>query len=456
MRQFLYGSDTAFANLEQRARRACIVFQDQEMPPGTQPSHARVGFEVNPDDGSALLLVDRGLLYTGPFTEVREWLDAGYKWFPSFAELRRWLQGSLAVAYGLTAEPPASGARPALTEASHPGSPPAPPDPAQLTDLNAVRRQAPEPDAPLYLDEEALFRQLAAYVRGQEPALRLLARRVCRHLARRVPRRPLTLFAVGPTGVGKTRTAEVLSLALRAVAPAGAGYAYLRLDMAEYQERHRVSQLLGAPQGYVGYGEGAQLVDALAANPRTVVLFDEIEKAHRDVLQALMNAMDAGRLSTAAATARGRELDCRQAIFFFTTNLDSAGILRELETREAFDQPGVVDQVCRSHLRAAGVAPELVGRITAFLVFRPLSAETRAEIVALAIARVAEEYGVQVEYIEPAVIARILARAQSDGFGARPYEYLVDEVLGETLAHAAASGATASIRLGVPPFQCAA
>ncbi|MCS7222648.1 MAG: hypothetical protein RML36_07870 [Anaerolineae bacterium] len=120
MHQFLRGSDAAFANLEQRAKQACIVFQDQEMPPGTHPPYARIGFEVSPEDGSTLLLVDRGLLYTGPSAEVRKWLDAGYKWFPSFAELRRWLRESLAPAYGLAAEPSALGSGLASTEPPSP------------------------------------------------------------------------------------------------------------------------------------------------------------------------------------------------------------------------------------------------------------------------------------------------------------------------------------------------
>ena len=110
------------------------------------------------------------------------------------------------------------------------------------------------------------------------------------------------MFAVGPSGVGKTRAAEALAQALNGLLEAGAGYQFLRLDMAEYQESHRVSQLLGAPQGYVGHGEGSQLLDTLAANPRTIVLFDEIEKAHPSILRVLMNAMDAGRLSSSSRT----------------------------------------------------------------------------------------------------------------------------------------------------------
>jgi ATP-dependent Clp protease ATP-binding subunit ClpA len=217
---------------------------------------------------------------------------------------------------------------------------------------------------------------------------------------------------VGPTGVGKTRAAESLPAALKSVDPTGIGHGYVRLDMAEYQERHRISQLFGAPQGYVGYGDRSQLVDALVENPKTIVLFDEIDKAHPDVLRSLMNAMDAGRISSPSIVGRGREVDCRQAIFLFTSNLDCDRILSELEERAAFEQHPVVDTVCQQRLRVVGMAPELIGRIGTFLVFQPLSLDARAEIVALSVKQVAEEYGLRVERIAPAVILSILKRVQ--------------------------------------------
>jgi ATP-dependent Clp protease ATP-binding subunit ClpA len=225
--------------------------------------------------------------------------------------------------------------------------------------------------------------------------------------------------------------------------------------MSEYQERHRISQLIGAPQGYVGYGEGAQLADKLRANPRTIVLFDEIEKAHPDILRALMNAMDAGRLSTASANGGGHEIDCRRAVFIFTSNLDATEILQEIETRSVFGNRAAVDAVCRNHLRATGVAPELVGRIGCFLVFRPLHREARAEVVTLAIRRVAEEYGVHVVRIAATVVADILRASSPEGFGVRPDEYLVDEVLGPCLADAAATGSKERMEvIPGPPCQC--
>jgi ATP-dependent Clp protease ATP-binding subunit ClpA len=215
--------------------------------------------------------------------------------------------------------------------------------------------------------------------------------------------------------------------------------------------------MLGAPQGYVGYGDGAQLVDALSANPRTVVLFDEIEKAHPDILRTLMNAMDAGRLSTPSAQAgRSRHVDCRQAIFLFTSNLDPAGILQSLSEHRVLPDPHAVDEICRTQLGLSGFSPELVGRMSCFLVFRPLTVEVRAEIIALAIASVASEYGIEIRHIESSVILHFLEKARDDRFGARPFEYLIDEVLGDCFAVAAASPLGTAVTLEGPPFRCAA
>jgi hypothetical protein len=448
MRQFLEGTDTAFSDLERKARAACVVFANQEMPAGTLPSRARIGFEVDPATGEALLLVDRNLTYTGESRSIRGWLTSGQKRFQNFDAMRRWIQHDLRAGY----QPKQihAGATPAV----RPVEPTA--NPAQLTDLTAIRQQVSERDSAAVLDERELFEQLSTLVRGQDHALRRLTRRVCHHAARRQPRRPATIFAIGPSGVGKTKAAEALAASLRVTPNLHAGYGYLRLDMSEYQERHRVSQLLGAPQGYVGYGEGAQLVDALLANPRTVVLFDEIEKAHPDILRTLMNAMDAGRLSTPASPAgRGREVDCRRAIFIFTSNLDATAILKSLGEKEAFADYHTVDTLCRAHLRRAGLAPEIIGRIGCFLVFRPLTSETRAEIVTLALAAVAGEYGLSVRHVEPSVIIAILEQTLTDDFGARPYEYAVDELLGDCFAKAAGAFSSFPVEVrGGPPFEC--
>lgn len=444
MRQFLANNEAAFRDLEERAKWACIRFRNQEMPPGCNPDHADVGFEIDEGQGAARLLVTKGIHYSGDNLGVREWLGAGEKQFPSFAALRAWIQGPLAQAFDAQS---AAGGAPA-------GVPPVAGTATELTDMTAVNEGIRDIHRPLYLDEATLFERLHTRVFGQDDALKALAAVMVRHFARRRPARPAVVFAVGPSGVGKTRTAEVMAQVVREFDDDNNGYQFLRLDMTEYQEAHRVSQLIGAPQGYIGHGEGSQLIDALRANPRTIVLFDEIEKAHAAVLRVLMNAMDAGRLSTASRSSGGHQIDCRHAVFMFTSNLDAKSILDELETRNAFGNRAVEDDVCRRRLHAAGIAPEIVGRIGRFLVYRPLSPETRAEIVALAVAEVAEEYGLRVTYVEPSVIVELMQKSRSQSFGVRPERFLIDDVLGGAFAKAAEQGVSDSVVVVGPPFEC--
>lgn len=167
-----------------------------------------------------------------------------------------------------------------------------------------------------------------------------------------------------------------------------------------------------------------------------------------------MNAMDAGRLSTASRTSNGREIDCRHAVFMFTSNLDAKSILDELESRSAFGNRAIEDEVCRRRLHAVGIAPEIVGRIGRFLVFRPLSPETRAEIVALAIAEVGEEYGLTINYVEPGVVVDLMQKARSSNFGVRPERFLIDDLLGGAFAKAASLDTTNPVTVVGPPYEC--
>ena len=430
MLQFINGSEDAWAVLQQRAHGTCICFNDRDLPPGATPSRARVGFEVKDASGQALLYVDAGGAYDGAHEQVGRWIADGERRFEDFASLVRWVREELGAAYSVGV-----GSSPVL-------------DPGQVTDLDVLDTDAGRATEGLYLDEDALAEALASRVRGQHEALKTMAALASRHLARRQPRRPAVMVAVGPTGVGKTLSAETLPEAIRQVAGQDMGHGFLRLDMSEYQEAHRVSQLLGAPQGYVGYDDGSQLLDALAANPRQVVLFDEIEKAHPTILRALMNAMDAGRLSSAARGKQGsREVDCRQALFIFTSNIDANRILDDLKDEDTRCDRARRDEVCRRRLRAAGLAPEIVGRIGRFMVFWPLSPEARAEVAVLAVVQLGDEYGLQVTHVAPDIINQVLARGAGESFGARVDRYTVDDLLGPALARAAAAGMSGEVQV---------
>jgi hypothetical protein len=434
MLMFVNGSDASFRDLERRATGACVVFPSQPLPPGCSPPRARVGVEMSVAGGPATLYVDRGIAYGGSSADVAEWLAVGSREFSSFDDLVTWIRQDLAACF-----------REAPAQVDSP-----PFDPNRLTDVDAVRVVRDRSLARPIYDEADLFERLSARVRGQDGALRAVSACVSRHAARVEPRRPATLFALGPTGVGKTETARALPEALAEI-EGRRRYDLLRLDMCEYHEAHRVSQLLGSPQGYVGYGDGARLVDTLASNPETVVLFDEIEKAHPSILKVLMNAMDAGRLST--ATAGGREIDCRKSIFFFTSNARWDAISRDLTRHGDAPSTAVVDEICRDNLRAAGIGAELVARIGRFLVYRPLSERARIEALAMAIARVGREYGLDVTRVEPEVIENMLETAGAMSYGVRPDEYLADAVLGGEFARAARSIGPRVVVSG-PPVCC--
>ncbi len=443
MLRFITGPQAAWDDLAQRARRACVVFSDCQLPPGCVPPTARVGFEINPS-GEAILFVDRGIGYRGDSNTVRAWLQAGEKRFPDSGRLRAWIQGELGPLYQQDADVPSASPASASSASAPTGRMRR--QPGDLTDLDAITSTTTA-HAAAVVEESDLLRELKTRVYGQDKALEVAARRVSRHVGRSQPRRPATVFAIGPTGVGKTRTAEALAESLGKLLD-GRWSSFVRLNMNEYQERHRVSQLLGAPPSYVGYGEGTHLIDQLAAQPESIVLFDEIEKAHPDILVTLMSAMDTGELSSAAPTARGRVIDCRRAVFFFTSNIDAAGAIAELDAVDG--QGESVDTVCRRHLAASGIRPELVGRIGAFLVFRPLSARARAEIATAALARVAAEYGLTVERIDPEIVSKIVSRPY-DELGARPDEYYIDDMLGAAFARYAATGGSRAVFLKADP-----
>ncbi|MFF0771135.1 ATP-dependent chaperone ClpB [Nonomuraea wenchangensis] len=233
---------------------------------------------------------------------------------------------------------------------------------SRWTGIPVARLQEAERDKLLKLDQI-----LHERVVGQEEAVRLVADAIIRARSGiKDPKRPIGSFLfLGPTGVGKTELARSLAEALFDTEDN-----MVRIDMSEYQERHTVSRLVGAPPGYVGYEEGGQLTEAVRRKPYSVVLFDEIEKAHADVFNALLQVLDDGRLTD----AQGRTVDFRNTVIIMTSNIGSQhlldGITSDGEIKpEAHD--GVMAEL-RRHFR-----PEFLNRIDDIVLFKPL---TEAEI----------------------------------------------------------------------------
>jgi ATP-dependent Clp protease ATP-binding subunit ClpB len=265
---------------------------------------------------------------------------------------------------------------------------------------------------------------LGTRVVGQEEAVSAVANAVRRSRAGlQDPDRPIGSFIfLGPTGVGKTETARALAEFLFDDQDA-----MVRIDMSEYMERHSVARLIGAPPGYVGYDEGGQLTEAVRRRPYSVVLFDEIEKAHPDVFNVLLQILDDGRLTD----SQGRTVDFRNVVVIMTSNLGSPQIL-ERAGAQAWDQ---VERMVRDELRRH-FRPEFLNRVDDIVVFKPLERAQIASIVELQVERLRDllvDRDITLA-ITDAAKARIAEEGYDPVFGARPLKRAIQRLVQNPLA----------------------
>ena len=286
-----------------------------------------------------------------------------------------------------------------------------------------VERMLEEEKSRLAKMEDALHERII----DQEEGVRAIAEAV-RHSRAGLsdPRRPVgTFLFLGPTGVGKTELAKALAEFLF-----GSDSALLRIDMSEYMERHAVARLIGSPPGYVGYEEGGQLTEAVRRRPYQVILFDEIEKAHPQVMNLLLQLLDEGRLTD----GHGRTVDFRHTILIMTSNVGS----------EEF-QSGASEEEIRRRIREElkkTFRPEFLNRIDEIIIFHPLSEEAIEKIVELKVAGLNErlaEQGITLTLTDEA--KRILAKEGYDPhYGARPLARALKRLIENPLASKIVSG----------------
>lgn len=276
-----------------------------------------------------------------------------------------------------------------------------------------------------------LEQQLHDRIVGQEEAVSAIADAVRRSRAGLGdPRRPIGSFLfLGPTGVGKTELARTLAEAMF-----GSEDLMVRFDMSEFQERHTVSRLVGAPPGYVGYDEAGQLTEAVRRKPYSVLLFDEIEKAHADVFNILLQILDDGRLTD----AQGRTVDFKNAVVIMTSNLGADRIRQHARQKESFDQlKEDLMEVLRHSFR-----PEFINRIDEIIVFRALTEEQIAEITKLLLERLVRRLRaqhVEIEFADEAV-ALLSHEGFDPEYGARPLRRTIQRLVENELSRMLLNG----------------
>ena len=263
---------------------------------------------------------------------------------------------------------------------------------------------------------------------GQEEAVQLVADAVLRARAGiKDPNRPIGSFIfLGPTGVGKTELAKTLAEALFDTEEN-----LIRIDMSEYMEKFSVSRLIGAPPGYVGYEEGGQLTEAVRRKPYSVILFDEIEKAHGDVFNVLLQILDDGRVTD----SQGRVVNFKNTVIIMTSNIGAARLLEGI-SEEGYIQPGIRDEVM-AQLRAS-FRPEFLNRVDDIVLFKPLRLSELRKIVELQLGQLRKRLAVRRISVQLTDRAEefIAREAYDPAYGARPLRRYLQKELETQIARA--------------------
>ncbi|GAB2297291.1 ATP-dependent Clp protease ATP-binding subunit ClpA cd4b, chloroplastic [Dionaea muscipula] len=296
-----------------------------------------------------------------------------------------------------------------------------------------VEKVSTDESARLLKLEETLHKRII----GQDEAVVAISRAIRRaRVGLKNPNRPIASFIFsGPTGVGKSELAKAL-----AAYYFGSEEAMIRLDMSEYMERHTVSKLIGSPPGYVGYTEGGQLTEAVRRRPYTVVLFDEIEKAHSDVFNLMLQILEDGRLTD----SKGRTVDFKNTLLIMTSNVGSSVIERggrrfgfnlDFNDEEEDGQYSRIKKLVMNELKRY-FRPEFLNRLDEMIVFRQLSTDELSQIAKIMLKEVFERLklkGIQLQVTEM-FVSKVVKEGYEPSYGARPLRRAIMKLLEDSLA----------------------
>ena len=283
---------------------------------------------------------------------------------------------------------------------------------------------------------------LKEHIIGQPEAVDAVAKAVRRgRMGLKDPKRPLGSFLfLGPTGVGKTELCRALALVMF-----GDRNAIIRVDMSEYMEKHSVSRLIGSPPGYVGYDEGGQLTEKIRRKPYSVVLFDEVEKAHPDVLNILLQILDDGMLTD----AQGRHVDFKNTVIILTSNIGASAITEKAKslgfTAAATDEKAAMEANVMQALKSA-FRPEFLNRLDEIIVFNRLTDADIRKIASLLLAELGERIrgiGVEIEF-DPSLVAYVAEKGFDPVYGARPLRRAITSLVEDSFSEAMLEGRIAA------------
>ena len=399
------GADS-FTQLEQQVAFCAAQGRSSELPNCRLPAACRPGritLGFCRREGGYLFYWHPAVNYLGQSTVLKLFFARSSWRFDQFEDMTRFLR-SLA---------------PALAAENTPKAAPLP-----LKRKPAAAPAGPWP--PLFLQLRQL---LSDQVLGQEAAVEAAAFRLYTHVGKRAPSRPLSLIFYGPTGVGKSELGKAIAPALSQCC--NQSYQFIWTELNTFTQPHSVHRLTGAPPGYVGY-EDTPILDAVRKEPRTVFMFDELDKAHPEVLKIFMSILDEGRCTASRADTQGsRELNFRQCILIFTTNADlTARGGRPMGFSASSDPPPAAlagpektagpaelarrlfqeNESARQAMVRLGILPEIAGRFGGLIGFRKLDDSARQAITVKQIQGLGQEYGLRITAVDPA-----LARAMTPG-----------------------------------------